>query len=78
MSTTKEIKQKVKASSIEERIGHLQELQSWLGAIEKEMEFWVNEADQAEENSNWWVTCWKNYNNKLWLKQRLEEIAEEA
>lgn len=78
MSTTKEIKQKVKASSIEERIAHLNELKTFIGTVEYDMEYWLNEANSAEENSDWWKVCWKNYNSKLWLKQRLEEIAEEA
>ena len=78
MSTTKEIKQKVKASSIEERVARLQELQNKISSIEFDMEYWEKEANEAEENSSWWKTCWKNYNTKLWLKQRLEEIAEEA
>lgn len=78
MSTTRDIKQKVKVSSIEERIAHLNELSTMIGSVEYDMEYWLNEANEAEENSDWWKTCWKNYNSKLWLKQRLEEIAEEA
>lgn len=78
MSTTKEIKQKVKASSLEERIAHLEELRATIGSIKYDMEYWLKEANDAEEGSTWWSTCWRNYNTKLWLKQRLEEIAEEA
>ena len=59
MSTTKDIKQKVKASSIEERVAHLQELQSQISYIESDMEYWAEEASQAEEDSTWWKTCWK-------------------
>jgi hypothetical protein len=36
------------------------------------------QAENAEEGTAWWRECWRSYNAKLWLKQRLEEIAEEA
>ena len=73
-----DIKQKVKASSIEERIANLEETKRYIEVVEAEMNNWYERAKEAEEGGSWWKECWKNYNSKLWLKQRLEEIAEEA
>lgn len=76
MSTTKGMPKKAK--DLMERIDHLRVIAELAEELKMGMEYLEKKADQAEEGSEEWVWCWKNYNDKLWMYQRLEELAEEC
>lgn len=76
MSTTKGMPKKAK--DLMERIDHLKVIVELTQSLKWDMEYLEQRADQEEEGSDAWIELWSQYNNKLWMYQRLEELAEEC
>lgn len=76
MSTTKGMPKKAK--DLMERIDHLKAIAEVVKQLKFDMEYFETCAEYAEEGSDEWIAYWKQYNDKLWLCQRLEELAEEC
>lgn len=76
MSTKKGMPKK--ATDLTERIDHLKAIAELTESLEWGMQYLEERARQVEEGSKEWAEYWKQYNNKLWMHQRLEELAEEC
>lgn len=76
MSTKKGMPKK--ATDLMERIEHLKIIADLAQSLKWDMDYLEQRAEQEEEGSELWIAYWKQYNDKLWMYQRLEELAEDC